>query len=698
MTPLHSLLFNAFHSCSYSFNPQKDLVRRLRNLVGVLRGGDVEVESPEWPGLAAVSHALVREFVTHADKEVRLFSVLACIEIFGLVSIFLVCSCAASSFFLCLRPPRFLYFFFQYAPEVPWDNDDILTIFRQITRQLGNLAHTTPDNPVYRHYAYILDQLANVRIACLLVDLAQHDGEDDLDDDSDNNSGNAPEDNFHRRDRRHNNDKNEPLEVLVELFRTLLTSVRREHSPDVLDFVPILICGCLEEYNPTQGVPIPIPLLDELLHAIGQGPTQWILAPNAGAERSKKSHKLPQIEVPNPTYAVAVKIVHKLTNKLAAPIADLLNGLLNGEQHVIDQSTIRCLVAEEDDDVDERAVDDSSSASHNEVYNIIFELHRVVPSVLTTVIGNISTGLRSGVKKQRYQVTQLFGRLFAMAGSSRALADQYGTVFREWLGRRNDVDEEIRISMVRHCMEILKAVTKNGDGVDSDHVMGIAEALEQLVTVDQSYDVRSEAVRKICDWAYQTPGTAVTAVLLQAVGTRVSSKNKQERKDAVTGLAHIYCRQWVEPQLKAVLEGGDDCEIAVIVKALHVMCHLELASKRHSKRSRQHDEEEWKDASDEQYGWIPSTVLECAYFTDQVDKDMRSRVFHILDESLLGKKLTPTAQAIALTAVMDSLVDGGAHGLLTAAGSQSKAFKFLQQVLKQRASLQKAISLYIDVN
>lgn len=66
---------------------QKDLVRRLRNLVEVLRADSVEVESPEWPGLAAVSHCLVRKFVNNADKEVRLYSCLACVEIFALVRV-----------------------------------------------------------------------------------------------------------------------------------------------------------------------------------------------------------------------------------------------------------------------------------------------------------------------------------------------------------------------------------------------------------------------------------------------------------------------------------------------------------------------------------------------------------------------------------------------------------------------------------
>lgn len=647
----------------------------------------MEVESPEWPGLAAVSHVLVQKFINHSDKEVRLYSCLACIEIF------------------CL-----------YAPEVPWDAPELLTIFRQITTQLGNLAHTKADAPVFMHYSYMLDQLANVRIACLLVDLVQHHGDDNSSDsdDADEDSG------YHKNN---NNDKNEPLEVLVELFHTLLNSVRREHSPELLELVRLLISGCLEEYHPNQGVPIPIPILDELLHAIGQGPKQWVLAPNAGAVRSKKSQQLPQQQVPNHTYTVAAKVVRTLLNKLAAPLADLLNGLLRGDPYMIGVSTIQCPleIEEEATEKDEKKKKDqhNSSFSNNkdddsdtdELYTIIFELHRVAPTALTTVIGNITSNLGSVVRQQRYHATVLLGRLFATASTANELDDRYGTsVFREWLGRRNDVDVGIRVAMVRHGMHVLKAITNGGNSGnnsasgDSDQVLQIAEALEQLITLDQSFDVRAEAVRRICDWAYAAPtGIPVTGKLLQAVAARVRSKHRVERRDALTGLAHVYSKQWVEPQLKAVSEGGDDCELAVVAKTLHDMCHLELvSSKRSHKRGRHphhhHDgvSDEWKDISEERYGWIPATAFNCGCYTDQVDPDMRSRLFQIFDELLLGKKLTPTAQAIALTAMVDSLVDGGAHGLLTGSEPPSAAFKFLQQMLQQRAQLQKTISTYLD--
>lgn len=48
---------------------------------------DVEAESPDFPGLGGLAAALVQpEFLDHRDKEVRLFTVLACMEIFAIVS------------------------------------------------------------------------------------------------------------------------------------------------------------------------------------------------------------------------------------------------------------------------------------------------------------------------------------------------------------------------------------------------------------------------------------------------------------------------------------------------------------------------------------------------------------------------------------------------------------------------------------
>jgi hypothetical protein len=50
----------------------------------------VEVDSPEWPGLNATANILASStYLHHADKDVRLYTVLACIEMLTIVRIYL---------------------------------------------------------------------------------------------------------------------------------------------------------------------------------------------------------------------------------------------------------------------------------------------------------------------------------------------------------------------------------------------------------------------------------------------------------------------------------------------------------------------------------------------------------------------------------------------------------------------------------
>lgn len=68
---------------------QKDLIRRLRNVVEALGDTDVEPNSPDYPGLGGLSAILVEDgFLEHRDKDVRLHTVLACMQLLEVVSLF----------------------------------------------------------------------------------------------------------------------------------------------------------------------------------------------------------------------------------------------------------------------------------------------------------------------------------------------------------------------------------------------------------------------------------------------------------------------------------------------------------------------------------------------------------------------------------------------------------------------------------
>ena len=76
------------------------------------------------------------KYLKNKDSSVRLYTSLCCIELFYL-----------------------------YAPEPPWDGEEIVRVFEQIISQLSNLAHchnATQSN--YAMYLHILEQLANVKV------------------------------------------------------------------------------------------------------------------------------------------------------------------------------------------------------------------------------------------------------------------------------------------------------------------------------------------------------------------------------------------------------------------------------------------------------------------------------------------------------------------------------------------------------
>jgi hypothetical protein len=699
---------------------------------------------------------------------------------------------------------------------VPWEEHEIIDIFSQFTRQLANLANLAENDPTIPHYIHMLEVLANVRIGCILVDLVnQHldqplplvdDDEDDHDDEDTDSE---------RPSRKKHTSSLSSMDALVDLLSTLLHCVRREHPAEILSLVPQAISACLCDYHPAQGgIPFPIPILDVLLKCIGQGPTQFIIVPAVSSSAnnsvvkargknaaSSSSGAIQQMEVPNPTYQVAAQVIRSLLNRIAQPISQLLNGLLNGEPFYTDQSSIRCILAvntsEMEIDPPESAKKSKSGGKtstttsavtskyqvdwkndeNNEVYTIAFEFHRVAPQVLATVVGTIVHGLRSTSTIQRYGVTQFFGQLFAVQGAK--YASDYASCFRDWLNRRNDIVPSIRLCVVQHCMSILQTTTTSTTPVQNeetplvevgdanqhrlDVAFSVTDALANLLSTDPSLDVRTEAIHLVCDWIYQRPKVAHTttiqlkengllSLLLQAVASRVSSKQKQERRDAVTGLAHIYSKHFVQPNLQHVISACiaagknlddddviDEDIVAVSVRALHEMCeNIDISASPHRSRNRNStigrrrstaDDDSTSDFesdytstnSIDMYRWIPSKVLECVCITDSTDAEMRSRVVQIMDEMLLKESSSTNkivkqnskspnfaiARAIGWTSLLDSLVtepNGDPQSSIDLLQMTDKnyhrytstSFKFLQQLLTHRATLQSTASRYID--
>jgi len=673
---------------------KKDIISRLSAITNALES-DPELDPSDAPGLASLSTLLVQpdSFLHHKDSDVRLHTLLACMELF-----------------------------YVYAPEPPWDEEEILNIFRVMVRMLGNLGHTlessgsgvdgggTSGNSAetscggnsnnYEHYFRILELLSEVKIGVVLVELVRS-TPTDLDP--------SAEDEL----------RQEALEILCDLIRTIITCVHVDHPPEVAAHAEVAVAACIEEFDGS----VPVQVLDEILVFVGAGPIQWVTNPAAVraaaavalAKKKRQPPPFPQSEMPpaqiqqtNPQYLVAAKIIRRTEDKISSPIAALLNGLLGGDTDVVTSISVVDLTETTTTDARGKTVSTPSAAAvtstgqvaHTgaDVWSITYELHRIAPQILTTVIGTVASSLVYPEVGPRWRATKLLGRLFAARSSN--IAVKFRICFSQWLRRSADTEQKIRETMVKGLVSFL-----TNKSHETDLCQDVNESLATILTKDPSLDVRLLAIRQVCELAHNatndaisdtaatTPSTTTSntttppsrtytpdisvfsAELLLAVANRVSSKNKTERRDAITGLAQIFHKHYIRKILRHVQDGGDDCDIEVILRVLHEHCSEEQIKKY-----------KFVVEAEEKFGWIPQKVFECVYFSDATDPELRNRIYQIVDDVLLDGGLTATSRAVGLAIILHGLKKKG----------KENAFKWMCALFSQRSQLQRALGLYLD--
>ena len=421
-------------------------------------------------------------------------------------------------------------FKFKYAPEPPWNEKEILAIFSQTIRQLGNLSHcTSPSQMNFQHYFRLLEQLSTVKIGVVLVELVR----------------------INELDTKIT--ENEPLEMLTSLIRTVLSCVQVDHPPEVSSHAISTVSACIEEFVST----VPIPILDEILTQIGAGPITLVTNPAAVeyaarvAEAKKKRNSPPkekappsQIQQTNQSYLVAASVIKRTEDRIANPISSLLNGLLNNLSEITEKTAI-ATVSNDSNDID--------------VYSIVYELHRIAPPILTTIIGTVASNLKITDSDSRYLVVKLLGRLFYSKNGT--IAETYVACCREWVRRYKDVDTKIRKLMVQ-CLILLLAHHKPKEIRDL-----ATQALVDMIGTDPDVNVRIDAIHQVCDLAHEDP-SVISPKLVQAVGGRIASKHKTERKDAATGLAQCYFKHFCTKVCGEIEKGGEDVDLSIILDAL----------------------------------------------------------------------------------------------------------------------------------
>jgi hypothetical protein len=170
----------------------------------------------------------------------------------------------------------------------------------------------------------------------------------------------------------------------------------------------------------------------------------------------------------------------------------------------------------------------SDSELSGRTHDIILELNRIEPEMLTNVLPHLVDELKVDDFNTRHRCVQLLLEMFTEAGST--LLNQYEPLFIELLGRYNDSEADIRSLMVEKSTNILRFHKKRFPVIEGE--------LRKRVT-DPDDAVRVTTVTMLCTAALQHPGS-VSDELLEVVGGRILDKKTAVQVAARQNLIKFY--------------------------------------------------------------------------------------------------------------------------------------------------------------
>ena len=340
-------------------------------------------------------------------------------------------------------------------------------------------------------------------------------------------------------------DDDQHIVLLVQLFSCLFSSLQDDHSVQVESHMLTIMQACVVESDNIS---------TELLECI----LEQLLNSKARA------------------YHLSRELIRTTSEVVQGPLSRYFNQLL---------------------------VDNSSEASRSEVsehlHDLIYEIHKIQPSLLLYVLPNVCLQLQVDDFNVRHDAVALLGRLFA--SSHAEYGNDYMKNFREFLGRFKDQNKDIRVQMIQVCSIIL--------GRKPELRASILKEIRQRL-VDPEWEVRSRAVNEICDLAVTNLDFVDRETLIDA-GERMKDKKQCIRKEAMTGLAQLYAAH--------VSNKWTDTEAPECCSKLK---------------------------------WIPSILLKCYAYPEL---ELKLRVLQLLDDIVLPKQQSQETRMTGLIDIVASL-------------------------------------------
>ncbi|KAL3666298.1 hypothetical protein V7S43_008550 [Phytophthora oleae] len=393
--------------------------------------------------------------------------------------------------------------------------------------------------------------------------------------------------------------------IMVQLFEALFDTFGENHSAKIENLMLSIMLACIEESDAVDQ-----PLLDVILRP---------LVDTVNAEEVDGVEVDTDSTVKRSPAHMARELIRRTSDLLQNPLSNFFNNIL------IDGPS--------------RLGSQQSSELKEHVYTLIYEVHKINPSLLLYVLPNVCLQLQVDEVATRSDAIALMGKLFA--SSHADYGNQYMKNFRDFLGRFRDASKEIRLQMIQVTVPIW------------EHKPDMAAMLEKefiLRLSDPEWEVRQLVVRELCDFAANCLGL-ISEECLRAVGERMKDKKVTLRKETMTGISQVF-----STHISSYWEEDEEEERPLSLNHRNIpAAHIK------------------------KLGWIPDYVLKCYAYPQQ---ELKLRVIQLLDDFLLPKAFSERARANGLLFLFHSL--------------DATSKEALRRVLNERAKCQEVCKKFVD--
>ncbi|KAI9979970.1 hypothetical protein PInf_027061 [Phytophthora infestans] len=389
-------------------------------------------------------------------------------------------------------------------------------------------------------------------------------------------------------------EENEPR-VMVQLFEALFATLRADHSAKLENLMLSIMVACVEESDEVE-----LPLLDV------------ILRPLVNAATSDENDG--QNTATSPSH-MAKELIRRTSENLQTPLSNFFNNILVDGPRSPNSSELR-----------------------EHVYTLIYEVHKLSPSLLLNVLPNVCLQLQVDEVATRSDAIALMGKIFASSQAEYG-HHQYMKNFRDFLGRFRDASKEIRLQMIQASVAIWTQQPDLADLLEREFILRLS---------DVEWEVRQLVVHELCDFAANHLDL-IGEECLRAVGERMKDKRVVLRKETMTGLSQVFSAHissyW-----------GDEDERVLSLTQRQIPT-----------------------GNIKKLGWIPDFVLKCYAYPQQ---ELKLRVVQLLDDFLLPKALSEATRANGLLFLFHSL--------------DATSREALRRVLSERAKCQQVCRTFVE--